>query len=185
MNLTEVSKFLALILRHKPEELGLTLDKEGWCNTDELVSAFATKFVGFTMETLEKIVSTDKKGRYAFNDDKTKVRAVQGHSVKGVNITFEEVDWDAMKDSLYHGTAERFVDSIKEKGLLPMSRQYVHLSSNIDTAIKVGQRHGKPVVFKIDTDKMKKLGYKLYKAENNVYLTQKVPYDCMTLQEEK
>lgn len=179
MKLTEISKFLALILRHKPEELGLTLDKEGWCDTEKLVKAFADKFDGFTMDTLEEIVSTDNKGRYAFNDDKTKIRAVQGHSTKCVDIKFNEVNAESMRDRLFHGTGEKYVESIMSEGLIPKSRQYVHLSDNYDTAIKVGQRHGKPVVFKINIDKLKKHGIKLYKSENNVYLAKEVPADCL------
>lgn len=180
MNLTTVSKFLALILRHKPEELNLTLDEQGWCNVDKLVHAFNKKFDGFTFETLEEIVNTDNKGRYSFNDDKTLIRANQGHSTKSVNISFEEVDWDKMKGKLFHGTGEKFMESIMNTGLVPRSRQYVHLSSDVDTAIKVGSRHGKPVILDINTDEMKKRGAKLYKSENNVYLTKNVPVGCFT-----
>lgn len=179
MKLTEISKFLALILRHKPEELGLILDKEGWCDTEKLVKAFADKFDGFTMDTLEEIVSTDNKGRYAFNDDKTKIRAVQGHSAKCVDIKFNEVNAESMRDKLFHGTGEKYVESIMSEGLIPKSRQYVHLSDNYDTAINVGQRHGKPVVFKINIDKLKEHGIKLYKSENNVYLAKEIPADCL------
>ncbi len=179
MNLTEVSKFLALILRHKPEELGLTLDEEGWCDTEKLVKAFANKFSGFTFDTLDEIVKTDSKGRYSFNADRTKIRAVQGHSAKGVNITFEEVDIEFMRDKLFHGTGEKYVESILSQGLIPKSRQYVHLSSDYNTAIKVGQRHGKPVVFKINIDNLKKHNIKLYRSENNVYLAKTIPVDCL------
>lgn len=179
-DLTTVSKFLALILRHKPEELGLTLDNQGWCNVDKLVKAFSVKFNGFTFETLEEIVKTDNKSRYSFNNDKTLIRANQGHSTKSVNIDFEEVDWDKMKGKLFHGTSERFMESIMSTGIEPMSRQYVHLSSDVNTAIKVGSRHGKPVILDIDTDEMKKRGAKLYKSENNVYLTKNVPVGCFT-----
>lgn len=180
MDITKVSKFLALILRHKPEELNLTLDEQGWCNVDELVKAFKTKFSDFTFETLEEIVKTDNKGRYSFNDDKTLIRANQGHSTKSVNINFEEVDWDKMKGKLFHGTGEKFMESIMNTGIESRSRQYVHLSSDVNTAIKVGSRHGKPVILDIDTDEMKKRGAKLYKSENNVYLTKNVPVGCFT-----
>ena len=175
MNLTTVSKFLAMVLRHKPEEVGLTLDRQGWCDTEKLVEAFSKKFEGFTMKDLEEIVSTDNKGRYAFNEDKTLIRAVQGHSVKCVDLDFEEVDWDTVKGKLVHGTGEKYVENILKQGLIPKSRQYVHLSADKSTAVKVGQRHGKPVLFKIDTDGMKQAGYKLFKSENNVYLVKEVP----------
>lgn len=181
MGITTESKYLALILRHKPEELNLALDSEGWCNVVGLVNAFKTKFTDFTEDTLEQIVSTDNKGGYQFNSDHTLVRAVQGHSLKSVNITFEEVDWDVMQNKLFHGTAEKYLESILNIGLIPKSRQYVHLSSDKDTAIKVGKRHGAPVVLKIDTTKMKSLGYKLYKAGNGVYLTPKVSVECIEI----
>lgn len=181
MNLTNISKFLSLILRHKPEELGLELDNQGWCNVDNLIEAFGKKFKGFTMETLEEIVNTDNKGRYAFNNDKTLIRAVQGHSTKSVNIDFEEVDWGSLVDGLYHGTGEKYLESIKKEGILPRTRNYVHLSGDITTATNVGARHGKPVILHIKSDMMKEKGIKLYRSENGVYLVDKVPNDCFNV----
>lgn len=181
MNQTTISKFLALILRHKPEELGLTLDDQGWCNVGELVEAFRTKFSNFTFETLEEIVKTDNKGRYAFNEDKTLIRAVQGHSTKSVNINFEELSWDSLTHPIYHGTGEKYIDSIKKEGILPKSRNYVHLSGDIATAKKVGSRHGKPVILQIDSKLMHDKGIRLYRSENGVYLVDKVPNDCFTV----
>lgn len=178
MNLTTVSKFLALILRHKPEELGLTLDEQGWCKVDELVKAFKTKFSDFTFETLNEIVRTDEKGRYSFNEDKTLIRAVQGHSTKAVNISFEEIDWNSLEHPIYHGTGEKYIDSIYKEGILPKSRNYVHLSGDIETAKKVGSRHGKPVILQIDSKMMNNRGIKLFRSENGVYLVDKVPNDC-------
>lgn len=178
MNLTIVSKFLALILRHKPEELGLTLDEQGWCKVDELVKAFKTKFSDFTFETLNEIVRTDEKGRYSFNEDKTLIRAVQGHSTKAVNISFEEIDWNSLEHPIYHGTGEKYIDSIYKEGILPKSRNYVHLSGDIETAKKVGSRHGKPVILQIDSKMMNNRGIKLFRSENGVYLVDKVPNDC-------
>lgn len=178
MNLTTVSKFLALILRHKPEELGLTLDEQGWCKVDELVKAFKTKFGDFTFETLNEIVRTDEKGRYSFNEDKTLIRAVQGHSTKAVNISFEEIDWNSLEHPIYHGTGEKYIDSIYKEGILPKSRNYVHLSGDIETAKKVGSRHGKPVILQIDSKMMNNRGIKLFRSENGVYLVDKVPNDC-------
>lgn len=178
MNLTTVSKFLALILRHKPEELGLTLDEQGWCKVDELVKAFKTKFSDFTFETLNEIVRTDEKGRYSFNEDKTLIRAVQGHSTKAVNISFEEIDWNSLENPIYHGTGEKYIDSIYKEGILPKSRNYVHLSGDIETAKKVGSRHGKPVILQIDSKMMNNRGIKLFRSENGVYLVDKVPNDC-------
>lgn len=181
MNLTNISKFLSLILRHKPEELGLELDTQGWCNVDNLIEAFGKKFKGFTLETLEEIVTTDNKGRYAFNDDKTLIRAVQGHSTKKVNIDFEEVDWLSLEDYVYHGTGEKYLESIKKDGIIPKSRNYVHLSGDAETAIKVGSRHGRPVVLQIKSDMMQSKGIKLYRSENGIYLVDKVPNDCFSV----
>lgn len=180
MNLTTVSKFLALILRHKTEELDLTLDEQGWCNVDKLVKAFKTKFSNFTFETLEEIVRTDEKGRYSFNEDKTMIRAVQGHSTKAVNINFEEIDWNSLEHPIYHGTGEKYIESIYKEGILPKSRNYVHLSGDIETAKKVGSRHGKPVILQINSKKMHDKRIKLFRSENGVYLVDKVPNDCFT-----
>ena len=181
MDLTKVSKFLALTLRHKPEELGLELDTQGWCNVNELVEAFSNKFNGFTVETLEEIVKTDNKGRYAFNEDKTLIRAVQGHSTKSVDIDFEEIDWDTLDKVLYHGTGEKYVECILKEGILPKSRNYVHLSGDLDTARNVGARHGKVVIMQINSKLMKLKNIKLYRSENGVYLVNKVPNDCFTV----
>lgn len=180
MNLTNISKFLALILRHKPDELGLTLDKQGWCDVNKLVKAFQTRFKDFSFETLEEIVRTDEKGRYSFNEDKTLIRAVQGHSTKTVNIDFEEIDWNSLDHSIYHGTGEKFIKSIYEQGIIPKSRNYVHLSGDIKTAKKVGSRHGKPVILQINSKMMQDKGIKLFRSENGVYLVDKVPNDCFT-----
>ena len=122
------------------------------------------------METLEDIVATDNKQRYSFNEDKSLIRANQGHSIP-VDVELKE---NEPPEFLYHGTATRFLNSILNDGLKPMSRLYVHLSKDIETAWKVGKRHGDPVILKINSRDMYKDGYKFYLSENGVWLTEKV-----------
>ncbi len=123
------------------------------------------------MDILEEIVSTDEKQRYSFNEDKTLIRANQGHSIQ-VDVELEET---APPEILWHGTGEKFVSSIDEQGLIPKSRLYVHLSKDVETATKVGSRHGKPVLFKVLASEMQKDGYKFYLSKNGVWLTKEVP----------
>jgi len=170
MSLRDTSKFIALILRHKPEEIGISLDEHGWANVEELIEGIS-KTQPFSMDMLEEIVNADEKMRYSFNEDKTLIRANQGHSVQ-VDVELEEKEPPGI---LYHGTGEKYVSSIQTQGLIPKSRLYVHLSSDIDTAVKVGARHGKPVVYQIDTTQMVADGYKFYLSANNVWLTKGVP----------
>lgn len=177
MDLNNISKFISLILRHKPETIGITLDCHGWANTDELISGIAERNKGFNMEMLEEIVRNDNKQRYSFNEDKTLIRANQGHSI--------QVDVELKKNSppeiLYHGTAEKYVKSINENGLIPKSRLYVHLSSDKETAINVGKRHGKPYVYKVLSREMWRDGYDFYLSENGVWLTRNVPIQYIEL----
>ena len=159
-----------MILRHKPEEIGITLDEHGWANVDELIAGIS-KSRPFTMADLEEIVNTDEKQRYSFNDDKTLIRANQGHSIP-VDVELEEI---VPPKHLYHGTGEKYVSSIEEHGIIPKSRLYVHLSADYETAMKVGSRHGKPVVYRIMSGKMASDGFKFYKSVNGVWLTKEVP----------
>ena len=170
MSLTETSKYISLILRHKPEVIGIALDEHGWANVSELVAGI-NKTQPFSMEQLEKIVRTDSKKRYSFNEDKTLIRANQGHSIP-VDVELPEKQPPAI---LYHGTGEKYVSSIARQGLIPKSRLYVHLSQDSDNAIKVGARHGKPVVYRVAARKMAEDGYKFYLSVNGVWLTKEVP----------
>ena len=172
MDKNERSKYLALILRHKPELVNVELMKDGWVDLQKLI-----RNTDFTMDELEDIVKSDNKGRYQFSNDKKYIRAVQGHSKK-VDIEFKEFTPD--KD-LYHGTGGRFVKSILKDGIKKMSRQYVHLSINKEIAKNVGIRHGKPVIITIDAVKMKNDGYKFFIADNGVILTDYVPIEYLTL----
>ena len=166
MNLTNISKYISLILRHKPEEIGITLDEHGWANVEELING-----IHIDMSTLEQIVATDDKQRYSFNEDKTLIRANQGHSIP-VDVELEEKE---PPKYLWHGTGIKYLDSIYANGLIPKSRLYVHLSSDVPTAVTVGKRHGDLAVLGINTAKMYEDGYKFYLSKNGVWLTKHVP----------
>lgn len=161
---------MSLILRHKPETIGISLDEHGWANVEELIAGIARNNE-FNMDILEEIVRTDEKQRYSFNEDKTLIRANQGHSIP-VDVELEE---QAPPDILWHGTGEKYVSSIDKEGLLPKSRLYVHLSKDKETAVKVGSRHGNPVMYKIHAKRMYEDGYKFYLSVNGVWLTKEVP----------
>lgn len=166
----ETSKFITLILRHKPEEIGILLDEHGWANVDDLIAGIA-KSRPFTMEQLEEIVASDEKQRYSFNEDKSLIRANQGHSIP-VDVELEE---KTPPEYLFHGTGEKYVVSINAQGLIPKSRLYVHLSTDYETAVKVGKRHGRPCVYRVAAGDMVKDGYNFYQSVNGVWLTKKVP----------
>lgn len=170
-NNTQLSKFLSLVLRHKPETIGLALDENGWADVSELLEKFNSSGTAITFDELKVIVDENTKKRFAFNDDFSKIRANQGHSIE-VDLKLQAQTPPAI---LYHGTAVQNLESIKEKGLLKGERQHVHLSDNIATATQVGSRHGKPVVLEIDTAAMLADGHVFYLAENNVWLTDFVP----------
>ena len=166
----DLSKFISLILRHKPETIGINLDEHGWANVEELINGIKKSGKEIDMDILEEIVRTDNKQRYSFNEDKRFIRANQGHSIK-VDVELKEMQ---PPDFLYHGTAIKSMESIMDEGLKPMSRLYVHLSSDYNTAINVGKRHGDPVVLKIDAKRMYEDGNKFYVSENGVWLTEYV-----------
>jgi len=176
MSLTKTSIFLSLILRHKPQVIGITLDEHGRADVRELIDGIS-KRQPFDMAMLEEIVATDAKQRYSFNEDKTLIRANQGHSIP-VDAGLDEA---APPDILYHGTAEKYLESILKAGLIPKSRLYVHLSRDTQTAEAVGARHGKPVVFQINASEMAKDGYKFYLSVNKVWLTREVPVKYMSM----
>lgn len=174
MAYTNTSKYLSLILRHKPETIGISLDQNGWANVDELINGIA-KTHQFNMEILEEIVRTDNKQRYSFNEDKTRIRANQGHSIP-VDVELEKLD---PPQYLYHGTGEKYRTSIEEQGLIPKTRLYVHLSADVETAVKVGSRHGRPIVYRICAEQMKNDGYEFFRSVNGVWLIKAVPIQYM------
>lgn len=161
---------MSLILRHKPETIGISLDEHGWADVDELIAGISRTHE-FNRDMLEEIVRTDDKQRYSFNEDKTLIRANQGHSIP-VDVELDEVE---PPEELWHGTGEKYVASIDEQGLIPKSRLYVHLSKDEETAVKVGKRHGKPVLYIVKAGEMCKDGYKFYLSKNGVWLTKEVP----------
>jgi len=170
------SKYISLILRHKPEVIGITLDKHGWANVKELIAG-VSKTHPLTMEKLEEIVQTDEKQRYSYNGDKTMIRANQSHSIP-VDVELEEVK---PPQFLFHGTGEKYVLSILEQGIIAKSRLFVHLSPDYDTAVKVGSRHGRPVVFRVLAGGMYLDGFGFYKSVNDVWLTKTVPTICLEI----
>jgi putative RNA 2'-phosphotransferase len=170
-DLVKLSKFLSLVLRHQPEKIGLKLDEAGWVAVSELMQACNAGGFPITRSLLEEVVQTNDKKRFAFSDDGLKIRASQGHSVE-VELAYAPL---APPEILYHGTATRFLDSIKEQGLLKGQRHQVHLSADRETAVRVGARHGEPVVLVITSGQMHTEGFLFYLSENRVWLTDHVP----------
>lgn len=171
-DLIKISRYISLLLRHKPELAGITLDMHGWADVNEIITAVCNHYQQpFSMIELEAIVANDNKCRYTFNEEKTLIRANQGHSV--------DVDVELKKavppDILWHGTADKFVKSIDEQGLAPQNRLYVHLSSDVETALSVGKRHGVPVIYMVDCASMLADGHEFFISRNKVWLTKSVP----------
>lgn len=176
---TKISKFLSLILRHAPETVGLRLEEGGWIPVDELLAACAKNGKALTRQELEEVVETNDKKRFSFDESGAKIRANQGHSVK-IEIEFEKQTPPAI---LYHGTAEKNVDSILKRGLQKMRRHHVHLSGDKETARKVGTRYGKPVIFEIDTKAMLANGFQFFVSANGVWLVENVPPQFLRINE--
>ena len=177
IKLKDTSKFISLILRHKPGTIEISLDEHGWADVQELIAGInASGNHQLAMDLLEEIVRTDEKQRYSFNEDHTLIRANQGHSIP-VDVELEEMIPPAI---LYHGTGEKYVASIDREGLIPKSRLYVHLSSDEETARKVGSRHGKPVIYTVDCAAMTADGYQFFLSANHVWLTKAVPAGYLT-----
>ena len=176
--LTRASKYIALLLRHHPEEGGITLDKHGWCKTGDLVKAVRARYPGFSAADLETIVETDEKHRYCFDQHHQRIRAQYGHSVP-VDVELRKAIPPGV---LYHGTAVKTLPIILRDGLMPMSRLYVHLSTDVETAKAVAVRHGKPVVLRVDTKRMAEDGIDFWIAENGVWLVKSVPAKYLSVQ---
>lgn len=177
MNLEKTSRYLSYLLRHHPEKAGITLDEHGWADVHELIDGVnQDERYHLTLDLLNEIVRTDEKQRYSFNEDKTMIRANQGHSIN-VDVELQKKE---PPEILYHGTAERFTASIEKEGILRETRQYVHLSKDAATAKKVGSRHGKPVVYEIHSGEMSRQGYDFFLSANGVWLTKRVPVGFFT-----
>lgn len=168
---TRLSKLLSYILRHKPSAYGIVLDENGYTNIHELINKLNAQNEIINFEILQYIVDTNNKKRFAFNDDLTKIRASQGHSID-VELAYSE---QQPPEILYHGTVEKFLSKISEEGLKKMERHHVHLSADKATATKVAERRGKPIILEINTAEMFAAGYKFYLSDNPVWLTDHVP----------
>ncbi|QPF94950.1 RNA 2'-phosphotransferase [Bradyrhizobium commune] len=168
---TQLSKFLSLVLRHKPDVIGLVLDAQGWAGIDELIAKANAAGTKFGRDDLLRVVAASDKKRFSLSPGADRVRAAQGHSVQ-VELGLAAQEPPPL---LYHGTATRFVEAILSEGLKPQARQQVHLSADVATAERVGQRHGKAYIFTVDTVAMRRHGYKFYRADNGVWLTDLVP----------
>jgi putative RNA 2'-phosphotransferase len=174
---TKISKFLSLVLRHQPETIGISLDENGWTDVNTLIDKMNHNGFTISNEILKYIVESNNKKRFAFNEANTLIRASQGHSIE-VNLGYSPQQPPLI---LFHGTSDQNVESILNKGIEKRSRNHVHLSLDIDTAIKVGQRHGKPVIFEVASGQMYEDGFKFFISENNVWLTDQVPSKYLKL----
>ncbi|HEX5245193.1 MAG TPA: RNA 2'-phosphotransferase [Tepidisphaeraceae bacterium] len=167
----KISKFLSYVLRHRPDEIGLTLDANGWASISELIERSHKTATPLDDQIIRQVVAESDKKRFAISEDGTRIRASQGHSVE-VDLALEPRQ---PPEILYHGTATRFADEIGETGLKSMGRQHVHLSLDEKTALSVGKRHGKPIILRIRAGEMWKAGTKFYLSDNGVWLTDEVP----------
>lgn len=174
--LVRTSKFLSLVLRHRPEQIGVALDSAGWADVEELLAA--SHRAGFALDraTLERVVAENDKQRFAFNPDRSRIRASQGHSVP-VDLGLAA---EAPPEVLYHGTATRYLEPIRREGLRAGRRTHVHLSRDEATAQAVGRRHGSPVVLRIAAGPMHREGYALLRSDNGVWLAETVPVQFIT-----
>lgn len=172
--IVRASKFLSLVLRHRPEQIGLVLDEHGWADIDEIVGKSKGRL---TRDLIDAAVRDNNKQRFSVSDDGKRIRARQGHTV--------EVDLDLLPQApplvLFHGTHEGVKETILREGLRKMQRHHVHLSLGVETALGVGGRRGKPVLFRVDAGAMSASGHLFYCSENGVWLTDHVPPEFLTL----
>lgn len=173
--LISTSKFLSFVLRHHPEKIGISLDEQGWVAIDDLLAAANRSGRKLTRPLLDRVVRENDKQRFAINSNGTRIRASQGHSVE-VDLALHPAQ---PPELLYHGTVARFVDSIRASGLERGSRQHVHLSPDVETARRVGQRRGRPVILVVESGRMWQDGHTFYQAENGVWLTDTVPQEYL------
>ena len=169
--MVRTSRFLSFVLRHKPDAIGLELDEAGWAEVSELIDCAASDARQLTQELIRIVVETNDKRRFEMSEDGRRIRASQGHSID-VDLGLKP---NTPPDVLFHGTASRFLGSILATGLEPRGRQHVHLSADEATAVAVGQRHGKPVVLRVDAASMVSDGHRFYLSRNRVWLADAVP----------
>lgn len=174
-----ISKRLSLHLRHDPQGLGITLEDGGWVEVDVFLQAFSKKHFPISFEELQQVVRENDKQRFGFDETGSKIRAHQGHSAK-VDLRLEP---QTPPDTLYHGTAQHVLDAILQEGLKSMSRQHVHLSTNIDTMMAVARRHvkrdGEAVIIQVNTKAMHESGHLFYKSDNGVWLSDFIPTEYL------
>jgi len=175
--LVRISKFLSLVLRHRPETIGISLDTEGWADVEELVKKAFEAGVILDRPILRQVVEHGEKKRFSFNDDGTKIRANYGHSIP---IVLKDESAEP-PEFLYHGTAMQFLESVRYEGLKPGTRQYVHLVDDEQKAIEVGRRHGEPVLITIQARLMHEKGFEFFKMESGIWLTKNVPTAYMVI----
>jgi putative RNA 2'-phosphotransferase len=166
-----ISKFLSLVLRHKPEELGVALDENGWTDVDGLLAKMQAKGWRIDRAALDHVVAANNKKRFAFDESGARIRASQGHSVE-IDLAYEPA---SPPEFLYHGTGEKSLAAILRGGIEKRSRQHVHLSPDAATAVNVGRRHGKPVVLEVLASEMHRQGHQFFLSANGVWLTGHVP----------
>lgn len=172
----KASKFMSLLLRHSPETIGLELDNSGWARISDLISLTESHDNPLTLPLILEAVETNDKQRFSISSEGLRIRANQGHSLQ-VELNLKTQQPPA---KLYHGTATRFLNSILSEGLTKQNRQHVHLTDNVDTARKVGVRHGKLALLEVDAGEMHSLGKIFYCSENGVWLTESVPADFIS-----
>lgn len=170
-DLVKTSKLLSLILRHNPGRIGLTLDSAGWADLSELVECARREGVRLDEQTVREVVEHNDKKRFTLSEDGRRIRAAQGHSIP-IDLGLPQVE---PPELLFHGTASRNTESIRARGLHPGRRQHVHLSPDKETAARVGERHGEPVVLRIASGAMHRAGHAFFFSENGVWLTASVP----------
>jgi putative RNA 2'-phosphotransferase len=173
-----VSKYLALILRHKPEAAGLVLEAQGWAPVAAVLAAVQRRFPGFSLADLHDLVRSNDKQRYAFDESEERIRANQGHSIS-VELGLDPV---APPSRLYHGTIEHFLPSILRQGLVKGRRQHVHLSADHATAQTVGARRaGATVILEVQASAMAAAGQSFFRSANGVWLTDRVAPEFLRL----
>lgn len=169
--LVRISKYLSKHLRHQPERIGLTLQPGGWVEVADLLQACAQHGFALTRAELVEVVAHNDKQRFAFNENGTRIRAQQGHSVP-IDLELAPMEPPPV---LYHGTVARNLPAIMRTGLLPMSRHHVHLSADVATARIVGARRGTPVILAVDAAAMQRDGFQFFRSGNGVWLVEQVP----------
>jgi putative RNA 2'-phosphotransferase len=168
---TRKSKFLSLVLRHQPELVGITLGEGGWVAIELLLAGCEKQGKGMSRQTLDEIVATSPKQRFAISEDGLRIRANQGHSVQ-VELGYEPTTPPAQ---LFHGTVDKFLPAIRAGGLAKMQRHHVHLSPDRKTASTVGERRGKAIILVIRAGEMSQAGHEFFVSDNGVWLTEEVP----------